>query len=55
MLSLLTSIADFVEEVAYLGAGIASFGALYQPKKPDCLIDQEGRTQAKNTNDTHIV
>lgn len=38
MVSLLTSIAALVEEIANLGAGLASYGGMYQPHKPDCLI-----------------
>ena len=38
MTSVLTSIATLVEKIANLGAGLASYGGMYQPQKPDCLI-----------------
>lgn len=40
MASVLTSIATLVEKIANLGAGLASYGGMYQPQKPDCLIKQ---------------
>lgn len=37
MNTLLTTIATFVEGIAIWGSGLASFGGMYQPKKPECL------------------
>lgn len=53
MVSLLTSIAALVEEIANLGAGLASYGGMYQPHKPDCLIKQlhyDTQLQVKSDN-----
>lgn len=33
----LTTIANMVEKMAFLGAGLASFFGLYQPEKPSSL------------------
>lgn len=37
MTTMLTTIANFVEKIAILGAGLASYGGMYQPQKPKCL------------------
>lgn len=37
MTTLLTLIASIIEEAAILGAGLASYGGMYQPKKPESL------------------
>lgn len=37
MNTLLTTLANLVEKIAVWGGGIASFGGMYQPKKPNCL------------------
>lgn len=33
----LTAVANVVEKMAVLGAGLASFFGLYQPEKPEAL------------------
>lgn len=38
MNTILTSISNFVEHIAYSGAGLVSFGGMYQPKKPNSLV-----------------
>lgn len=37
MTTLLTTVASLIEKVAVLGAGLASYGGMYQPPKPECL------------------
>lgn len=37
MTTFLSSIASIIEEIAILGAGLASYGGMYQPPKPKCL------------------
>lgn len=38
MTSILVGVASFIEEIASLGAGLASYGGMYQPRKPESLI-----------------
>lgn len=38
MTTVLTTIAVYIERIAVLGAGLASYGGMYQPPKPKCLI-----------------
>lgn len=38
MNTLLTALSNFVEGVAIWGAGLASFGGMYQPQKPKISI-----------------
>ena len=41
MTTLLTAIASMIEKIAILGAGLASYGGMYQPPKPKCLYHIE--------------
>lgn len=43
MNTILTSISNFIEHVAYSGAGLVSFGGMYQPPKPVSLTSNSLR------------
>lgn len=40
-LTMLDTLKDFVFHIASMGAGLASLFMSYQPKTPDCLMDDE--------------